>query len=272
MSGHAHRPSLRFGREGSVAAVPGGCFDWVVHRGRCPVAFLTTSLAGLGAAEQLDASVEVEPAVDGVVTTQGPSSLLRTEVEAVHRWRLRIGRGGHLTFLPWLLLPYPGSLSRCDVAVRLEPEATLCAWDVLAVGRVARGELLALAGLWSAWAIDGPDGRLLDDRLWLDGRLQAEARAALGGSTHVGTLYLAGFPDESLAVDHVRAELRGLELAGASRPAVGLIVVRALDRSAERIERLFWRLVCLGRARAGVASLSPEAVGRRWLEGEPGRS
>lgn len=264
MSGR-HRPSLAFAAGGAVAAVASGCFDWAVHRRRDPIAFLTTSLAGLGAGEALEATVEVEAGATGTVTTQGPSSLLRTARDAVSRWHLRVGPGGHLTFLPWLTLPYPGSRSVTEVSVRLEPGATLCAWDVLAVGRIARGELLELAGLRTRWTFAGPDGPLLDDRLRLDAASREEAASALAGLTHVGTLYLAGLSESSLPLERVRSQLAGLELAGASRPTGELLVVRGLDRSAERLEQAFWPLVCLARDLAGVAPLAPSDAARRWF-------
>ena len=45
-----------------------------------------------------------------------------------------------------------------------------------------------------------------------------------------------------------------LDLAGASRPAPGLVVARALERSADRLEQAFWPLV--GAARTALAFLA----------------
>ncbi len=265
MTATSHRPSLRVGRDGQVAAVPAGCFDWTVHRRGDPVVFLTTSLPGLGPGDVLDARVEVECGARLTLTTQGPAAMLRTDTGAVQRWRLVLGEQAHVTFVPWVTLPFPQSRSSSEVEVELGPAATLCGWELLAVGRVARGERLDLSAFASRWRLGSPDTLLLDDRLRVDASCRPEALAALGGHTHLGTLYLAGLADDSITRDEIGLALGGLELAGASRPSPGLLVVRALDRTAERLERAFWPLVSSARQRAGASPLSPNDVARRWF-------
>ena len=262
-----HAPTLRVGRDEAVAAIPSGYFEWIVHRRGEPVAFLATPLAALGEGEELEVSVELEAGASAAVTTQGPSALLKTRTAVLQRWRIRLGEGAHLTLLPWLALPYPGSRSRIEVHVELAAGASLAAWEILAVGRVALGERFRLEELSSSWRILGPGGvLLLDDRMRVRGDDREDAEAALAGRTHIGTLYLAGFADDALPLGAVRELLEGrLELVGASRPARGLVVARALDRSSERLERGFGPVVAEARRCAGRRRLDATDLARRWF-------
>ena len=265
-AGSRHAPSLRVERDGRMAAVSSGAFEWIVHRRATPVAFLATSLAALGDGEELAVSVDVAAGASLVLTAQGPSSLLRTGRFATQRLAVSLGTGAHLTFLPWVTIPFPGARSCLDVDVAVDDGASLAAWDVLAAGRAARGESFEFEELRASWRITGPGGLLLDDRLLVRGADREEAQAMLGGRTHVGSLYLAGIAEEVLPLARLRAALdSSLDLAGASRPAPDLVVARALDRSADRLEQAFWPLVCEARAAVGQPALAPEVVARRWF-------
>lgn len=264
MTGHA--PSLCVDGSGSIAAVAAGGYEWFVHRGKAPVAFLSTSLAALGEGESLDAGVTVTSGGSATVTTQGPTSLLRTGSAVLQHWALSLEDGAHLTFLPWLTIPFPGSRSGLGVDVRLGADASLIAWEALAVGRVARGERFLFHELRSDWRIEGPGGVLLHDRLAVRGDDRAEASTLLAGRTHLGSLYVAGIDESRLPISSVREALsKRADLAGASRPDPALIVVRALGHGSEELERALWPVVSLARDAAGAPALSPADVARRWF-------
>jgi urease accessory protein UreH len=261
-----HEPAIRVRGDGSVASVSAGSFEWIVHRRAATVAFLATPLMALGDGEELLVSVELDEGTSLALTTQGPTALLRTGRPAVQRFAVRLAERSHLTLLPWVTIPFPGALSRFEVDVQLADGASFAAWDVLAVGRVGRGERFRFEELRSSWRLEGPEGLMLDDRLTLRGSDREAAETLTAGRTHVGSLYLAGLEEDVLPVDEVRRTLDGaLELAGASRPAPRLLVARALDRSADRIEHAFWPAVAACRAAGEAPGLAPEAVARRWF-------
>jgi urease accessory protein len=266
-----YTPSLRVSRAG-VAAVSSGSFSWVVHRRESPVAFLATPLAALGDGEELHVAVDVEDGVSAALTGQGATTLLKTSQRVVQRWRIRLGEGAHLTFLPWVTIPFPGSRCRTEVDVELAAGASFCAWDVLAAGRVSRGERFALGELHASWRIAGEGASLIDEHLLVRGEDREAAAAMLAGHTHVGSLFLAGVAEELVPLSQVRDELgRSLPLAGATRPAAHLVVARALDRSADRLEQAFWPVLGAARAALGVPRLDPGHVARRWFGTCPSR-
>jgi urease accessory protein len=251
-----------------VEAVSAGSFQWIVHRRAATVAFLVTPLLALGDGETLEVSVELEAGTALALTAQGPTSLLKAGRAPQQRWLFRLREGAHLTFLPWVTIPFPGSRSVMEVRAELGPRASLAAWDVLAIGRIARGELFAFEELRASWRIAGPAGVLLDDRLLLHGADRDDAETLLAGRTHLGSLFVAGLAEEALPVALARERLAGLDLAGASRAGPDLLVVRALDRSADRLEQAFWPVVSAARSAAAAPALRPEALARRWFPNE----
>jgi urease accessory protein len=260
----AHVPSLRVSRTGVSSSSSGG-FTWIVHRRHTPIAFLASPLMALGEGEELQASVEVEPGASAVLTGQGPTTFLKTRRRVGQRWRIRVAEGAHLTFLPWAAIPFPGSRSLVDVEVELAARASVCAWDILASGRVGRGERFVFDELGSSWRITGGGSPLIDERLFVRGEDREAAAAMMAGRTHLGSLYLAGVPDGLFPEARARELLSGLELAGASRPAPGLILARAVERSADRLEQAFWPVVAEARAALGLPRLDPGHVARRWF-------
>lgn len=261
-----HLPSLHVGGSGGVTALAAGSYEWFVHRGRAPVVFLSTSLAALGEGEALDARVTVAAGGTATVTTQGPTTLIRTGSVVPQGWALSLEDGAHLTFLPWLTIPFPGSRSGLRIDVRLGTGASLVAWDTLAVGRVARAERFLFDELRSDWRIEAPGGLLLHDRLAVRGDDRAEAGTLLAGRTHLASLYVAGPDEATLPVEAVREALgKDADLAGASRPDPTLLVVRALGHGSDELERALWPIVGLARDAAGAPALSPADVARRWF-------
>jgi urease accessory protein len=264
-----HEPSLRVSGDG-VAASSSGSFSWIVHRRDGPIVFLATPLAALGEGEELHVSVEVEAGASAAVTGQGATTLLRSARQIVQRWEISLGEGAHLTLLPWVAIPFPGSHSLTEVEVELADGATLCAWDLLAVGRVGRGERFAFEELRSSWRVSRGGALLLDERRLARRGDRAAAEAMLAGRSHVGSLFLAGLDEERLPIACVRESLdASLDLAGAGRPVPDLVVAHALERSADRLEQAFWPVVGMARAALALPRLDPGHVARRWFGTRP---
>jgi urease accessory protein len=249
----------------AVLPAGSGPYDWMIHRRALPVVFLTCPLLGLSEPDELSVDVRLDSGASAVVTTQGPASLLRTPDTVRMHHRFGLQAGAHLTYLPWLTIPFPGSRALIEHDVELEAGASFIAWDAMAVGRVARGERFVFDELQIRWRLRRDGELLLDDRFRLAGADPALAAAAFGGRSHLGSVLIAGIGEAALPVGLVRAMLADLRLAGASRPADGVLVVRALDDSAERLEQALWPVIALAHAVAGAPAFAPGDVARRWL-------
>ncbi|MEA2226529.1 MAG: urease accessory protein [Solirubrobacteraceae bacterium] len=259
-----YAPALHVTRS-AVLPAGSGPYDWMIHRRALPVVFLTCPLLGLSEPDELAVDVRLDGGTAAVVTTQGPASMLRTrEVVRMHH-RFRLGAGAHLTYLPWLTIPFPGSRAAVAHDVELAPGASFTAWDTMAVGRVARGERFALHELEARWRVCRDGEPLLDDRLRLRGADPVLAAAAFGGRTHLASVIVAG-PDELvLPIELVRGMVADLDLVGVSRPVDDVLVVRALADSAERLEQALWPVIAVAHAAAAAPAFTPGDVARRWL-------
>jgi urease accessory protein len=258
--------SLRVGGDGRMHASSRGPVHWRISRGPPAVALLGSPLLGLGAGESLTTEIELAPASSAIVTGQGATALLSGAPASTQRTRIAIGGAAHLTFLPRHVVPYAASRGVLDTAVDLGPGASLVAWDLLATGRSATGERLDLHTLRSTWTLRAAGELVHCDRLLVDGRRRAQAATMLAGRTHIGTLVIAGPDEAALPIGDVRAALHAaLDLAGASRPAAGLLVARALATSAERLETAFLPIVNAARAATGRPAVAPYDIGRRWV-------
>jgi urease accessory protein len=259
-----YAPALQVTRS-AVLPAGSGPYDWMIHRRALPVVFLTCPLLGLSEPDEVAVDVRLDGGAAAVVTTQGPTSLLRTRDVVPMHHRFRLGAGAHLTYLPWLTIPFPGSRAVVSHDVELAPGASFTAWDTTAVGRVARGERFAFHELETRWRLRRDGELLLDDRLRMRGADAVLAAAAFGGRTHVASVIVAG-PDEGvLPIELVRGMVADLDLAGVSRPVADVLVVRALDDSAERLEQALWPVIALAHAAAGAPAFSAGDVARRWF-------
>jgi urease accessory protein UreH len=257
---------LRVAGDGRIDAGSRGPVHWRLSRRPPAVALLGSPLLGLGAGESLATRIDLEAGASAIVTGQGPTALLAGEPGSTQCTRITVGRDAHLTLLPRHVVPYAGSRAVLDTLVDLAPGATLAAWDVLATGRTGAGEDLLLAALRSTWTLRREGEVLLRDRLHLDGARRAQTAAMLAGRTHLGTLVLAGLDEDALPVAVVRSALEAtLDLAGASRPAADLVVVRALAASVERLETALLPVVTMARAAAGQPLVAPHDIGRRHV-------
>jgi urease accessory protein len=259
-----YAPALHVTRS-AVLPAGSGPYDWMIHRRALPVVFLTCPLLGLSEPDELAVDVRLDGGTAAVVTTQGPASMLRTrDVVRMHH-RFRLEAGAHLTYLPWLTIPFPGSRAVVAHDVELAPGASFTAWDTMAVGRVARGERFAFAELEARWRLRRDGELLLDDRLRLRGGDPALGTAAFGGRTHLASVLVAGPDEEALPIELVRGLVGDLDLVGVSRPVADVLVVRALDDSAERLERALWPVIALAHTAACAPPFTPGDVARRWF-------
>lgn len=105
--------------------------------------------------------------------------------------RVEVEAAGHLEFLPDPFIPYQGSRFSGEATWIVAEDASLLAWETIAPGRVARGEVLAFEAFETRVEVFRPDGRLLaTDAVVLDRGLDLRSPGLLGGSVALGTLFV----------------------------------------------------------------------------------
>lgn len=204
---------------------------------RLALALLTTG-GGLLGDEQLALRVDMGAGTQLTLRTIGALRLLPSRSACGQQLVIRLSPGSRLTYLPEPLIPCAGASYRQRTVVDLEGDATVAIGEVLSPGRLARGERFTYRQLDLGLSITRDGRPLLIERLLLQ-PASGMLRQLLGGATHLGSLVIAGPGADDALVERVRATLAGTGLlGGASRPAPGLIVVRALGGGAHELQRL----------------------------------
>ncbi len=211
---------------------------------------------GVLGGDALDTSVEVGRGARAQITTVGATLAYRAlgEREARQDVRLRVEADGLLEYLPDPLIPFAGARYAQRTTVELDDGAGLFWWEIVAPGRVARGERFAYARLALDTEIRAGGRLVAVERFALEpGARSLTSAARLGGYDYFGTLFVCrvGLAQSRWAELENRLGLMadeccrpGEALFGCSTlPAHG-VAIRALARTRREIagafER-FWR-------------------------------
>lgn len=167
-----------------------------------------------------------------VFTSSGRGSRSRLRLEALPASTLQYSAG--VTIL------HADACLAQDIEVVLHPGAAVAYLEVLALGRLARGERLAFRRYSSALAIRTLEGvPLYEERFDLEpGEDASVIDAAIAGAGVIGTLLLLGANADVPAIEE-----SGELYAGASRlPNNAGILVRALGQRAEAVTAFLERI------------------------------
>lgn len=155
---------------------------------------LASPAGGILQGDELTIDIRVGPRAHLRVGTQSATRIYRAPArEARQVTRLEVDGDGSLQYLPDPLIPYAGSRFCSDSTFIVSDDGRLTAWEIVAPGRAARGEIHAFERFESVVEIARPDGTLLaTDAVVLDPRAPIADIGALGGHRALGTLYVVG--------------------------------------------------------------------------------
>ena len=215
---------------------------------------------GIVGGDELQIDAELGAGTHALVTTPGATRFYRsTGAMARQAARLVVEPGARLEWLPLETLAYPDCIAENRTTVELRPGGEAMGWEVLALGLPAsakpfdRGRFvqhLEVPGQWlDRGAIDAADTLLLD------------GAPGLAGERVIATMWFAsGEPlprarrDELLDAARAAIEAAGCVRAGATSPASGVVVLRALGQRVEPLMTLLlavrsaWRTAAWGLA------------------------
>jgi urease accessory protein len=152
--------------------------------------YVQNPTGGTFAGDRLELCVEAAPGARVHLTTPSAAKIYRMEDgHAEQLVELRIGRAAHVEYVPEPLLPQAGSRYSQQLEVDLAKDATFIGWEIIAPGRVARGEAFGYdrLDLRSTFRLAGSE--LCAERLLLEPRRRSPAqRGIAGGVRHIGSL------------------------------------------------------------------------------------
>jgi urease accessory protein len=203
---------------------------------------------GLAAGDALDVAVDVRAGAHAVLTMPGAAKFYRCDARPSRQSIVvRAGAGAVVEWLPPETIVFDGASARSTLEIDASAQAGAIAWDIVALGRRARGESFA-RGRWRQRLSIRRDGvALLDDVLDVAGgdRL-LRSRIGLAGRCVVATMVALGRGVDAALVASCRDAVGDAAHAGVTMPVPGLLVVRCLADEAEAVRGLFgavWRRV-----------------------------
>lgn len=211
--------------------VPGG----VPEEG---VVYVLNPTGGVLQGDVLDAEIRVEAGAHAIVTTPSATKIHRMDrATARSRTRLRVEAGAVLEYVPEPVIPFGGSRFIEELSVDVAAGGKLLAWEILAPGRQARGEVFEYDELGLRLCLTEAGTVVLRERSDLR---PGEGARTMGGATHYGVLMALGGDPDAL-VETIRPLLEGAR-AGVTRLPGSGVLLKMLAAEGREIEAVFRRV------------------------------
>jgi urease accessory protein len=211
--------------------VPGG----VPEEG---VVYVLNPTGGVLQGDELEADIRVEAGAHAIVTTPSATKIHRMDRrQAQSRTRLQVERGAVLEFVPEPVIPFGGSKFIEDLSIDVAAGGKLFAWEILAPGRQARGEVFEYDLLALRLRLSEGGVVVLRENAELRPREETLGSLALGDAAHYGVALISGGDGDKL-VELLRPVIAD-ERAGVSRLPGSGVIVKMVAAEGRRIDAVF---------------------------------
>jgi len=230
---------------------------------------LNNPSGGLVGGDHLSVDLAVGPKAHVLISTPSANRVYRSLSEnSVQEIAIRVGPEGILEWVPEHTIPFAGSRFRQTIDVKLAAGASLILWDVIASGRIARGERWKFTSLENDIRITTASGTSVGERYALAPVDQSGGHGLAEEWDYVGSLFVIGdgidthvWTSLETALAEILEEHPGRVLGGVSQPAAPGLVVKLVARSAPVLITVLNAL--WGAVRRGLWNLPP-AILRRY--------
>jgi urease accessory protein len=205
--------------------------------------YLLSPGGGVVGGDRYSITVTLETGARACMTTASATKIYASPDTMAHqRFDIVLQAGAAFEYLPEQIIPFARSVFRQDMKVRLGPGALAVLAEIVAPGRLARGEAFSYDDYSSGLSVADSGGRLLiRERTRLQPK-SWQAGSGLGlleGYTYLGTLYVlgecCGAPDELADDLHGLLANRKHCVGSATALERGGVVVRLLAEDHETL-------------------------------------
>ncbi len=204
--------------------------------------------AGIAGGDRLEIDIDVAHDAHALVTTPGATKWYRSDGDRAQQdVALTVASGACLEWLPQESIVFDGAEAATATTIACERGATCIGWDIVVLGRRASGERFTRGAVRQDLTLSC-DGRTV----WRErGRLaggDALLASAVGWNGHAvaGVMWAWGGALPDVDLERCRNATMAHPEAGVTVLRDGLVVVRALSDSAERVRDLFhglWTII-----------------------------
>ena len=212
---------------------------------------------GIVAGDRLAVEVRVDARAHALATTPGAQKWYRsTGAAAAAITRLQVGDDANLEWMPQETMVFNGARAKQTLEITLAPRASFFGWEMLCLGRTARGERFASGAFRQSIRLlrAGSSAPLWRESIVLMGNdALMDSPLAFRQLPVTATAWIV-LPDNALGVAtaallaDVRQLLGHAPLAAASSPDAGLVVVKAMGDAPEAVRNLLigvWKTIRL---------------------------
>jgi urease accessory protein len=201
---------------------------------------------GIVAGDELAIAVHVEANAHGVIVTPGAQKWYRSAARGARSTTtIAIENDATLEWLPQESMVFDGAMAQQNLTIRLAPLSRLFAWEIVCLGRATRCEQFTSGRFRQRIEIERDSVPLWQEHTRIDGGDALLASPiGWGGHSVMATAWIAcGVPDDdsqsdASMLDLIRAALALHANAGASNPAQGFFVVKAIGNDTESVRDL----------------------------------
>lgn len=179
------------------------------------------------------------------LTTQSAEKIYRAETSAANiDVALRVAAGGELEWLPQETILFNGARLNRRLDVDLDVTSRLTMLESVIYGRIAMGEMRVEGSLRDRWRIRRNRRLLFAEEMRMDGDLTGVLdRPALGHGARANALFVHIAPDAEARLEPVRQALSGVACEWGASAFNGMLVLRLLSPSPEKMRSAIVRLL-----------------------------
>jgi len=218
---------------------------------------------GVAAGDTLDIDIDVRARAHAVLTMPGAAKFYRcASAPSRQNIAIRVAAGSIVEWLPPETIVFDGARASSTLDLDLDDDAVAIGWDIVALGRRARGEVFAQGRWRQRLSVRRGGVSLVDDVLDLRGDDHwLRSRVGLRGHGVVATMFAAGGGLDDALLASCRDAAGESPRVGLTMPLPGLMMIRGLADEAEQARDAFvaiWK-----RLRPALAGLDPRPL-RLW--------
>ncbi len=192
---------------------------------------------GVAGGDKATYDFDIGPGARLTLTTQSAEKIYRAQSDPAQiDIALRIGADAAVEWLPQETILFDGARLQRRLDIDLEETSSLTLLESVVYGRMAMGEVDLAGSFRDRWRIRRNRRLIFAEEMRIDGDMTgALDRPAVGGGARASAIFVHIAPDGPARLDEIRASLANAPCEWGASTWNGMVVVRLLSPSPEKV-------------------------------------